>query len=80
MSPQIKDNLQTRKVNALSELGEKIFLDRYALKDVKRETFAPGDLAVFWLTPKTGQREIGTIDSVDNDRREAKVVLRRRYG
>jgi len=76
MSPQIKDNLQTRKVNALSELGEKIFLDRYALKDVKRETLAPGDVVVILVNPKTGQREIGTIDSVDNDRREARVTLR----
>jgi hypothetical protein len=31
-------NLQDRKINALSELGEKIFLDRYAIKDAKKET------------------------------------------
>ncbi len=43
---QSKINLQTREKNALSELGEKIFLDRYAVKDVKRETLAVGDTVV----------------------------------
>src|SRR3990167_2276532 len=34
---QPKENLQARKVNSLAELGEKIFLDRYAIKDAKKE-------------------------------------------
>lgn len=57
----MKENLQKRTKNALSELGEKIFLDRYAMKDVKRETFAIGDTVIVCVNEKTGQREIGEI-------------------
>src|SRR3954466_15281653 len=76
MSTQIKDNLQTRKTNALSELGEKIFLDRYAMKDVKRETLAVGDTVVVLVNPKTGQREIGTVETLDLVKREGSVKMR----
>ena len=50
---------QTR--NALNELGEKIFLDRYALKDAAKKSLAPGDTVVVCTDVKTGQREIGTV-------------------
>lgn len=73
---QIKENLQTRTKNAMSELGEKIFLDRYAVKDMKRETFAVGDTVVVLVNPKTGQREIGTIESLDRETRQVEVRLR----
>jgi len=73
---QIKENLQTRTKNALAELGEKIFLDRYAVKDVKRETLAVGDTVVVLVNPKTGQREIGAIQSIDITERTAQVILR----
>lgn len=73
---QIKENLQTRTKNALSELGEKIFLDRYAVKDVRRATLEVGDTVIVMVNPKTGQREIGTIESLDQERREAQVRLR----
>ena len=73
---QLKENLQTRSKNALSELGEKIFLDRYAVKDVKRETLAVGDTVVVLVNPKTGQREIGTIQSLDIKERTAQITLR----
>ena len=76
MSTQIKENLQTRKVNALSELGEKIFLDRYAVKDVRRETLAVGDTVVVLVNPKTGQREIGVIETLDLVKREVQVRMR----
>ena len=56
MTPKV--NLQTRTANALSELGEKIFLDRYAVKDIKRETLAVGDTVVVLVNPKTGQRDV----------------------
>jgi ribonucleoside-diphosphate reductase alpha chain len=56
---QQTENLQTRTKNALSELGEKIFLDRYAIKDAKKETLAVGDTVVVCVNLKTGQREIG---------------------
>lgn len=73
---QIKENLQTRTKNAMSELGEKIFLDRYAVKDMKRETFAVGDTVVVLVNPKTGQREIGTIETIDRETRQVQVRLR----
>ncbi|MFA5990943.1 MAG: adenosylcobalamin-dependent ribonucleoside-diphosphate reductase [Candidatus Doudnabacteria bacterium] len=73
---QSKVNLQTRATNGLSELGEKIFLDRYAVKDVKRETLAVGDTVVVLVNPKTGQREIGTIENINHETREVSVRMR----
>jgi ribonucleoside-diphosphate reductase alpha chain len=49
--------------NQLTGLGEKIYLDRYALKDVTRETLAVGDTVIVLVDPKTNQREIGTVIS-----------------
>ncbi len=71
-----KVNLQTRTKNSLSELGEKIFLDRYAVKDVKRETIAVGDTVVVLVNPKTGQREIGIIETLDMEKKEVGVRMR----
>ena len=76
MQPQQKDSLQTRKVNALAELGEKIFLDRYAIKDAKKETLAVGDTVVVCVNLKTGQREIGIVERLDRENREVAVKLR----
>ncbi len=73
---QSKPNLQTRTTNALSELGEKIFLDRYAVKDIKRETLAVGDTVVVLVNPKTGQREIGVIENLNLETREVSVRMR----
>jgi ribonucleoside-diphosphate reductase alpha chain len=47
--------------NELSPLGRKIFLDRYALKDVRKETLAQGDIVVAVSNTQTGQREIGVV-------------------
>lgn len=47
--------------NKLNLLGEKIFLDRYALKDGKKESVAPGDTVIVAVNLETGQREIGTV-------------------
>jgi ribonucleoside-diphosphate reductase alpha chain len=73
---QPKENLQTRKVNSLAELGEKIFLDRYAIKDAKKETLAVGDTVVVCVNLKTGQREIGTVEKIDRENKEVAVRLR----
>lgn len=51
--------------NALNELGQKIFLDRYAVKDAKKRTLGVGDLVIVCVDDKTGQREIGTIVAMD---------------
>jgi ribonucleoside-diphosphate reductase alpha chain len=73
---QIHENLQTRSKNALSELGEKIFLDRYAIKDAKKESLAVGDTVVVCVNLKTGQREIGTVEAFNEQTHEVQVKLR----
>ncbi len=72
----MSENLQTRTKNALSELGEKIFLDRYAVKDAKKETLSVGDTVVVCVNLKTGHREIGTVKSFDADTKQVEVTLR----
>ncbi len=52
--------------NFLSPLGEKIFLDRYALKDGSKQSLAVGDTVIVCVDLKTGQREIGTVHSLSN--------------
>ncbi|MEW6210099.1 MAG: LAGLIDADG family homing endonuclease [Acidobacteriota bacterium] len=54
--------------NQLNELGQKIFLDRYALKDVTKRTLAVGDMVIVCVDDKTGQREIGTVRSMEGSR------------
>lgn len=51
--------------NQLHELGYKIFLDRYAQKDMNRTTLAVGDTVIVVVDSKTGQREIGTVNAID---------------
>ena len=65
--------------NYLNELGEKIFLDRYALKDVTRDTLAAGDVVVVLVDSKTNQREIGIVTrlarpNVDVELRDGTVM------
>lgn len=51
--------------NELNELGQKIFLDRYALKDMRKRTLGVGDMVIVCVDPKTGQREIGEVRTMD---------------
>lgn len=53
-----------QKRNALHELGYKIFLDRYAQKDMTRQTLQVGDTVIVVINSATGQREIGEITSI----------------
>jgi len=55
----------TSKRNALHDLGYKIFLDRYAQKDMTRATLAVDDIVIVVVNPDTGQREIGTVTAID---------------
>ena len=55
---------QTQAPNTLHPLGEKIFLDRYALKDGKKESVTVGDSVIVAVNLETGQREIGTVTKV----------------
>lgn len=59
--------------NSLSPLGRKIFLDRYALKDAKKDTLKAGDLVVAVSNQQTGQREVGTVISLDGDAVKVKL-------
>lgn len=70
------ENLQERTKNSLSELGEKIFLDRYAVKDAKKETLQVGDTVIVCVNLKTGQREIGKVENFDAATKEVSVRLR----
>lgn len=51
--------------NALHQLGYKIFLDRYAQKDMTRETLTLGDTVIVVVDSATGQREIGKVTALD---------------
>ena len=51
--------------NALHQLGYKIFLDRYAQKDMTRSTLAEGDTVIVVVDAQTGQREIGRITALN---------------
>ena len=65
---------KTATVNALNEIGYKIFLDRYAVKDGKKETLAVNDLVVVNTDLETGQREIGVITAIEH--KQVTVKLR----
>ncbi len=49
----------------LHDLGYKIFLDRYAQKDMTRSSLAVGDTVIVVVNAKTGQREIGKVIALD---------------
>ncbi len=51
--------------NKLHELGYKIFLDRYAQKDMTRSSLSIDDTVIVVVDAKTGQREVGSITALD---------------
>lgn len=67
--------LYTDDSNRLSPLGEKIFLDRYALKDGSKSSLTQGDTVVVVVDQKTGQREIGVVEKIsDNPQGDREIV------
>lgn len=58
---------KTATTNALNEIGYKIFLDRYAVKDRTKGAIVVGDTVVVNTNLETGQREIGTVTKVDGE-------------
>lgn len=56
--------IPTATNSALNPLGYKIFLDRYALKDGKKESVAAGDTVIVAVNLETGQREIGRVTAL----------------
>ncbi|MCA9388723.1 adenosylcobalamin-dependent ribonucleoside-diphosphate reductase [Candidatus Berkelbacteria bacterium] len=65
---------QTATVNKLNEIGYKIFLDRYAVKDRTKGAIKKGDTVVVCTNLETSQREIGTVTDINKS--EATVKLR----
>ena len=57
--------IATPQAPELHELGYKIFLDRYAQKDMTRASLAVGDTVIAVVNAQTGQREIGTVTALD---------------
>ncbi len=68
------EKLYHHERNRLSPLGEKIFLDRYALKDGTKETLTTNDIVVVQVDSATGQREIGQVSAINGTNVE--VTLR----
>ncbi len=72
--PLIRDRrVAPEDANYLNALGEKIFLDRYALKDMDRGNLQVGDTVVVCVNTETGQREVGKVEGIDHD--EVRVRL-----
>lgn len=63
---EVRTSGELASKNELNELGQKIFLDRYAMKDMTKRTLGVGDLVIVCVDDKTGQREIGTIIELDD--------------
>lgn len=63
-------------MNPINDLGEKIFLDRYALKDIKKETLAVGDTVIVCVNQETRQREIGIVLEMGGRADAVKIQLR----
>jgi ribonucleoside-diphosphate reductase alpha chain len=72
----IRSSREASQSNDLSELGQKIFLDRYALKDMRKRTLSVGDLVIVCVDVKTGQREIGEVRTIDEQSGRVAVELR----
>ncbi|MBI4032394.1 adenosylcobalamin-dependent ribonucleoside-diphosphate reductase [Candidatus Berkelbacteria bacterium] len=65
---------QTATVNALSEIGYKIFLDRYAVKDGTKSSLKVGDTVVVCTNLETRQTEVGVVTAIKKS--EVTVKLR----
>jgi ribonucleoside-diphosphate reductase alpha chain len=72
----LRADAQINLSNDLNELGQKIFLDRYALKDMKKRTLGVSDMVIVCVDDKTGQREIGEVRSIAEVTGRVTVQLR----
>ncbi len=71
---QVTPRVAPGDANYLTDLGEKIFLDRYALKDMTKAKLTVGDMVVVCVNTETGQRETGTVAELSGN--DVVVVLR----
>ncbi|HIE28166.1 TPA: hypothetical protein EYP66_12840 [Candidatus Poribacteria bacterium] len=61
-----QDTSENKESNELDELGEKIFLDRYALKDMTKSSLAIGDTVIVCVDLNTRRREIGKVKDISD--------------
>lgn len=54
-------------------MGQKIFFDRYALKDTTKKSLKEGDHIIVCADLETGQRELATVLEVNNDQVEVEL-------
>ena len=59
--------VHTKDRNTLNAIGEKIFFDRYALKDGEKKSLKVGDTVIVCTDLATGQREIGKVTKIVKD-------------
>ena len=61
---------KTATINKLNEIGYKIFLDRYAVKDRRKGAIKVGNTVVVCTNLATSQREVGVVrhDRVEHGR------------
>ncbi len=55
------------ELEQLSSLGQKIFFDRYALKDATKESLKSGDQIIVCTDLKTGYRELAKVVELEGD-------------
>ncbi|MFQ6040884.1 MAG: adenosylcobalamin-dependent ribonucleoside-diphosphate reductase, partial [Candidatus Poribacteria bacterium] len=61
-----QDTIENKESNKLDELGEKIFLDRYALKDMTKSSLTTGDTVIVCVDLDTRRREIGKVKDISD--------------
>ncbi len=49
----------------MTDVGYRIFIDRYSQKDSQKGYFELGDIAVVVVDKKTGNREVGTVSAIN---------------
>ncbi|MBI4185602.1 adenosylcobalamin-dependent ribonucleoside-diphosphate reductase [Candidatus Berkelbacteria bacterium] len=64
---------KTATINPLNEIGYKIFLDRYAVKDRRKGAIKLGHTVVVCTNLETSQREVGTVTHIDGDQMTVKL-------
>lgn len=69
-----KESIASVSQSTLHDLGQLIFLDRYALKDMTRASLQSGDTVIVMTEPGTGQREIGVVESIVDGEVEVRLA------
>lgn len=64
---------KTATINKLNEIGYKIFLDRYAVKNRRKGAIKVGDTVVVCTNLETSQREVGVVTNIEGDQITVKL-------